>query len=687
MQQAPPPMAQEPKRRTAFSLPLIGALTAALLGLSCWLLSVFGGASVLLPSAWGGTSQRTSTLQTPPYIGLEVNYQDGKQRPTNGPDALWIQHRSTRLDERTGQLIVHLENRSATKGHVVFYLSHRALAVEPGERMTLSGTGELRASDKQTEAGIGFHAMNEQGQYLTEVTSDQSMMVTGLDGVQPLQQSYERPGRDGAQTPNVAMLAPRLAIYNIAPSAKVDVTLKWSPASLGPPPATNTLKVEPWPAVSAALPHSIWRFDVFGTGSKSLPSALRESIVLYKDDVLAFESAPRTAQAWRTAGNVRSAWRVMLPESLPQGHYDAKLKLHQGETSYAVHALGSVRISPKAGMWTGMNFHRYPGSAEKAIGPLELNHQVARSFSGDGWNPNVWWRGIDSYGWKGIDAWARFHAPKGEKRLLITFSGTPTWASAAPQQGSGMQLPGYAAPPRKELFPAYGRMVRATIERLQGRVLAVECWNEPDLGEFFTGTSTDMADLCGLVRDNAKSVDPSIAVICPQTTSVRNLALVMAAKTSDGRALPDLCDQLGIHIYGALGDDADGLPYDTYSVARVVRDVQTMMARHGIQKPMAITEYGLVTCEPQPTAAHPVPFARMSNDEAGEALYQSLATLQANGVALVALYSYDEGNNEPGCRPGGSRVRMMEMAGENRQQPNSSLVRRFNQAVRDFGAR
>jgi hypothetical protein len=338
-------------------------------------------------------------------------------------------------------------------------------------------------------------------------------------------------------------------------------------------------------------------------------------------------------------------------------------------------------------MSTGMNFHRYPGSAEQAIGPLALNHQVARRISGDGWNPNVWWRGIDSYGWKGIDAWARFHAPKGEKRLLITFSGTPTWASAAPHQGSSMQLPGYAAPPRKELYPAYGRMVRATVERLQGQVLAVECWNEPDLGEFFTGTSTDMADLCGLVRDNAKSVDPSIAVICPQTTSVRNLALVMGAKTSDGRALPDLCDHLGIHIYGALGDDADGLPYDAYSVARVVRDIQTILARHGIHKPVAITEYGLITCEPHPTAAHPVPFARMSNEEAGEALYQSLATLQANGVALVALYSYDEGNNEPGCRPGGSRVRMMEMHGEGRQRPNPSLVGRFNQAVRDFGAR
>jgi hypothetical protein len=687
MQQDTSLIAQAPKPRAAFSLTLIGALTVALLGLSWWLVSMFGGADVLIPNAWGGTSLRTSELESPPYTGLEVHYQDGKQRPTNSPDALWIQQVSTRLDEHTGQLVIHLENRSSTKGDVVFYLSHRALALEPGERVTLSGSGELRATDKRTEAGIGFHAMNEQGQYLTQVTGELSMMVTGLDGVQPLQQSYERANHDGGQTASIAKLAPRLAIYNIAPAAKVDVTLKWSPVSITPAQATSTLKVEPWPAVSSTLPHAIWRFDVFGVGSASLPGALSESIALYKDGALAFKSAPQSAQAWRTTGTVRDAWRVPLPESLPQGLYDAKLELNQGDAPHATHPLGSIRISAKAGMLTGMSFHRYPGSSEHAIGSVALGHQFARSFTGEGWNPNVWWQGIDSYGWKGIDAWARFHAPKGERRLLITFSGSPTWASAAPDQPSSMQLLGYAAPPRKSLYSAYGRMVKATIERLEGRVMAVECWNEPDLAEFFTGTTTEMADLCQLVHNNAKAVDPAISVICPQTTTVRSLALVMNAKTSDGRPLPELCDHIGIHIYGALGDDAQGMAYDAYSVARVVRDVQAMAARHGVHKPMAITEYGLIACEPHPTTAHPVPFARMSSPAAGEALYQSLATLQASGVAMVALYSYDEGNNEPGCRPGGSRVRMMEVDAANRQRPNAAVVKGFKQAVRDFGAR
>jgi len=687
MPNAQRPQLQRPEARVRLSLPFLAGLATALLALSLWLISEIGGSDAWLPSAWGGTGPRGTTLESPPYVGLEVHYKDEKPRATNGPDALWVQQATTKVDDHTGQLVLHLENRSTTISHVVIYLTHRPMVLAPGEKITFAGSGELKVTDKQTEVGIGFHAMDDQGRYVTEITSNQSMMVSGLDGSQPLHSSHERPGSAAGKLSSITMLAPRLAVYNVAPGAKTDLTLRWSAPSITPPASSSTLNIEPWPGAYSARPNGIWRLDVFGGGNPSLPTDLREVIALYQNGALVFKSTPRSTQGWRTSGIVRSPWRVQLPPSLLPGTYDSKLLLSKDGQTVATHALGVLQISPKAGMWTGMNFHRYPGSAEQAIGPLELNHQVARSFSGDGWNPNVWWRGIDSYGWKGIDAWARFHAPKGEKRLLITFSGTPTWASAAPQQGSGMQLPGYAAPPRKELFPAYGRMVRATIERLQGRVLAVECWNEPDLGEFFTGTSTDMADLCGLVRDNAKSVDPSIAVICPQTTSVRNLALVMAAKTSDGRALPDLCDQLGIHIYGALGDDADGLPYDTYSVARVVRDVQTMMARHGIQKPMAITEYGLVTCEPQPTPAHPVPFARMSNAEAGEALYQSLATLQANGVALVALYSYDEGNNEPGCRPGGSRVRMMEMAGENRQQPNSSLVRRFNQAVRDFGAR
>lgn len=669
----------------------LSLVALALCGVSWWVIALVAGPDALVPSAWAGQSQ-PSKLEDPPYLGLEHNFNDGLQRPANAPNSLWIDRKSRKLDDRRGELTLSIENRSPSMGNVVVYLVRRPMQVAVGQQVKLSATASLVASDKSTEIGLGFHGYAEQGQYLGQVDAPQAMMVNGLEGPQALEIVHMRhqTALPEGQRQDFGMLAPRLAIYNIAPGAKVDIKALWTTASLETVKTDQAPTITPWPASLSASPGRTWRFDVLGTGSgtgsKAAKGAYTATIELRQGAKTAFQTT-RLSKAWERAGAVREPWRVALPDDLPLGRYEAWLTLRQKQGSVVSRSLGFVQAERQRGMWIGQTFHRYPGSSESSIGPLTLSHQFVRSLAGHGFDPNEWWLGVDRYRWKEFDRWARFHSPNGERKLLMVFSGSPTWASAVPDQPSSMMLPGYAAPPRKTLYPAYGRMVRATIERFKGRVMGVECWNEPDLAGFFTGSNTELADLCQLVRDNTKAVDPSIPVICPQTSTARALALVMAARTSDGQALHQQCDMIGSHVYGALGDDAQGNAYDAFAMADVVREIQSIMAAHGVQKPVAITEYGPATCGTRPTETHPLPFVRMSNAAAGEALYQSLATMHANGVELVALYSYDEENADPACRPGGSRGRMLDIDASGRQLPNRPVIDRFNQAVHEFGKR
>ena len=664
---------------------LLGLLTFGLYFASRPLLFSVDRADALVSSALASPTSK-GDLEDPPYVGLEHHFSDGKHRAVNKPGGMWIEHQTRKQSRQSSELHLVVENRSPVVGHVVAYLTRRALNIAPGEQVHMAGMATLAASDKLAEVSLGFHAYGSQGQYVGELANPESMLVNGIVEAQPLTISHARINQGGLKSGrnDIEMLSPRFAVYNISPGAKLTLKANWSAASIAPFEFAFGPTIKRWPAPLTIEPGGLWRFDVLGTGRSEGSNLLMSTIELRNGTRVAFRSA-RPAKVWNQDGAVRDPWRLRLPQELEVGRYEAWLELRHGTRLVASGLLGNLQVTNRRGMWIGQAYHRYPGISESTIGPLTLNHQFVRSLASDAWNPNDWWLGVDQYRWGDVDKWARYHAPNGGQRLLIVFSGTPTWASSQPTQHSSMELPGYAAPPRKSLYPAYARMVKATLERLKGRVMGVECWNEPDLAGFFTGTSTELADLCQIVHDAARAIDKSIPVICPQTASVRTLSLVMSAKTSDGRALHEFCDLIGSHIYGALGDDAQGLAYDDVYVADLIRNIQSILTTHKLQKDVAITEYGLSNCKTSPTAAYPVSFMRMNDNVAGEALYQSLSTLSASGVGLVALYSYDEFDTDHVCRPGGSRVRMLYRDRLGRQRPNDTVIQRYNQAVREFG--
>lgn len=637
------------------------------------------------PSLWPTASAASGTsLDNPPYIGLEVNYSDGLQRTSGDAQALQVRHQTRKVSPDEGEVTGTLENRSGATGHVVMYLHRSALTISRGERVVLHGVARIQASDKHAQLALGYHLMNEQGQYLTESVPASAQAFTGIDGPQALVAEFS-PTTDPA-TPGkgeVKLVLPRINIYNIAPGARVQFSVRWTPARVSRQAIEATGAVAPWgDAPKVARPGSTFRFGIEGTGTGQEGQGARTTVTLQRH-AQTVRQWQQAGAVWSRNGPVREGWKLPLDRDLAPGDYDVFWEIAGRQKS----RLGTLRITDDAKMLIGNAFHRYPGPNETLVGPIAVEYQFARSLASDLMYLTQWWIGPDQYDWRGVDQWARFHSPKGQKRLLVVFSGSPTWASSSPREPSGMGIPGNAAPPDKALWPAYGRMVHSTVKRLKGRLTAVECWNEPDLAKFFTGSSTDLADLCELVHRNTKAVDPGIPVICPQPSNVNALRLIYGARTSQGRPLHEFCDYVGAHIYGAMGDDANGLPYDQVSIEAVVSEMRRAATAFGIRKPIAVTELGLSVCQPQPTSHHPTAFNQMSDEAAGEALYQSLVSLHTEGVGLVGLYSYDEGNDDPRCRPGGSYVRTMTIDHLGRQRPTQPVIDRINQAIREFGVR
>ena len=162
---------------------------------------------------------------------------------------------------------------------------------------------------------------------------------------------------------------------------------------------------------------------------------------------------------------------------------------------------------------------------------------------------------------------------------------------------------------------------------------------------------------------------------------------VYSARTSAGEPIHQFCDVVGAHLYNRLGSDARGRDYSKLRLRDGLEAMAAMSRKHGINKPLAITEFGISSCVAQGTPAYPQVFGRMRSEDAAEALYRSLAQMREFGVMMVALYSFDLLNRDPECLPGGSFIRMTELDAAGRQRVDPVVLRRVNDAVSDFGWR
>lgn len=620
-------------------------------------------------------------------------------------------------------LVVDITNASNFLGHYVLFIGNggRSQAVAPGASYRLTAAVQSLAGN--VPVAVGFHLWGAQEAYLTEASS--TGKLTDATPETTLPHSYVAGNvvlSKGTSLTMPSALTPLLGIYGIP--ARSHLRFRIHHVSLIETPPPSAIKVlplaYPTPEVAAGnvlkltvplelrpmkerLVPTISLVDIAGR-------TVHRFVKRVPDDGPAFGLGPTI---W---GPASDPWQFRIPVDVPQGRYSLRYALGpvdadgragrshvlvagdgvtaHGDNSYEI---GQLTVKPSAGLSVGQHFHRIPGSSEN--GPVLVPYHFVRSLNNDKVGAVQWWTGEQTLceaktpglcgnktnqDWRAFDIWANHHAKAREKKILLTFSGSPRWASARPTEASGYcDACGFTAEPAPQYMPAYRQMVTETVARYRDRLMGVECWNEPyfdDAGKprpstYFTGSPTALADVCKAIYLAAKSVDTSIPVFCPQAPSPEGMANVLSARTSQAEPIHRFCDVIGAHAYNAVGADTLGRDYGGSRIADAVRVMRETARRMGLDKPLAITEWG-IDKDFALIAPRSGSFAAMSSQDRGEMVYQTLATLQELGVGWVGLYSYD--NDHQGLWQGLDPV-------TRRPRYDATQAQRQAAAVRDVG--
>lgn len=407
-----------------------------------------------------------------------------------------------------------------------------------------------------------------------------------------------------------------------------------------------------------------------------------------------------SAEDWSSqSGRITDSFILDLASlNLPAGEYALRYRVATGtstkgiklglassgvtEVNYLLlndwrYRIGNILVDTAGGVHVGMAYHHYPGDSDTDFGAPYGTYKFARSMANDDlWQP--WWDinpadgsiNMSGAGWAKLDAWADKFAPAGQRRLVLTFFGSPPNVTSDPGKVSGAwSVLGVIAPPDPDKLNAFKLAVQASVSRLNGRVFAVECWNEPNSPDMFSGTPTELADICQKVYEGTKAVDPSIPVICPQADSPYTVGYVYGAKTTSGQPITNYCDWVGAHIYNRLGNDEKSKPYAVQSLNKALRLLKVRAQQYGISgKKLAVTEFGVNRClwNTKPAFGRVAPgqtLDDMSNAAKADAMYHAVMTMHEEGVTALGLYSYDHGDNDSSCRRGGSYIWSTQMSG------------------------
>ena len=206
--------------------------------------------------------------------------------------------------------------------------------------------------------------------------------------------------------------------------------------------------------------------------------------------------------------------------------------------------------------------------------------------------------------------------------VLLTLGRTPQWASARPDEAAGSlrnPSPGGAAPPRN--LSDWQNYVRTLATRYKGRIEAYEIWNEPNLKNFYSGSPEEMIALAREAYSIIKQVDPASLVVSPSAVGPTGAAWLDRYFELGGAKYADV---IGYHFYSGAAEPE----------AMLVRihEVQGVMARHSVNKPLWDTENG---------CCFPVPKSFKSEREKSAYVARAYVLDWAAGVRRFYWYAWD----------------------------------------------
>ena len=203
--------------------------------------------------------------------------------------------------------------------------------------------------------------------------------------------------------------------------------------------------------------------------------------------------------------------------------------------------------------------------------------------------------------------------------ILMPLAVTPQWASSQPDVKSGWQQPGLTSPPRD--INDWRDYVRKVATHCRGRVHEYEIWNEPNLKQYWVGTTEDLIALTHEAHDIIKGIDPTALVVSPAATTGSGVAWLAEFL---GKGGAQYIDVVGYHFYIH--------PQPPEGIVALVQKVKQTMASNGAgDKPLWCTEVGW---------AQPKPFP--SEELAAAYLARAYIVSWAAGVERLYWFAWDD---------------------------------------------
>lgn len=294
---------------------------------------------------------------------------------------------------------------------------------------------------------------------------------------------------------------------------------------------------------------------------------------------------------------------------------------------------------------TGLHSHRSWGGGSSNP---SFDFGVFRDWDRDGIHDMTIWNSDDTIDFTDVDATYAAAAASGAK-ILKNFGSVPTWAAKVQTVSdvSNFSLKGssrygvvgsMSGPADLDLYESY---VTRFVQHTQSYLWAVEGWNEPfdnDADapyEFFTGSTTELADIQQRLYRATKSVNRDILVFSPPNAWINGVQLILDARCSDGTPMHNYFDVLAWHPYTYTADGAGG----TLRLEDAVNTIRGYMTARGISKPLADTEHGFFrTIHPGGEYVY-----GLTATQKGQLLYDLFSEAKRLGLLTVCLYSYDDG--------------------------------------------
>lgn len=205
--------------------------------------------------------------------------------------------------------------------------------------------------------------------------------------------------------------------------------------------------------------------------------------------------------------------------------------------------------------------------------------------------------------------------------ILLPLGTTPQWASSLPNVKSGWQAPGFTASPAD--MKDWQTYVRQVVTRYKGRIRGYEIWNEPNLKQFWIGSTDQLVTMTKDAHDIIKSIDPEAILVSPAATGGPGVSWLADFLSKGGGRYVDV---IGYHFYV--------FPQPPEAILPLVQKVKQAMKDNGAEdRPIWDTELGWAAPKPFP-----------SDELAAAYLARSYILNWSAGIQRVFWYAWDNRN-------------------------------------------